>query len=91
MNENRYKNGQKIYEQIGNELSYYFKDGKIKAKGNFLNKKMEGTWLFYRATGELWQEGNFKNNEKHGTWIRYNINGQVEYNENFFEGKKLNK
>ena len=39
MNKNKYKNGQIISEQINDKLYYYFKDGKIKAYGAFVNQK----------------------------------------------------
>lgn len=66
-----YKNGQKTYELVGNRMTYYFKNGKVKAEGIYENNLMEGEWKFYRETGQLWQVGNFTNGKKNGTWIRY--------------------
>jgi antitoxin component YwqK of YwqJK toxin-antitoxin module len=45
-----YVNGQPVYEINGNKLTYYFKNGKIKAEGPFINNLMEGEWIFYRET-----------------------------------------
>jgi antitoxin component YwqK of YwqJK toxin-antitoxin module len=82
-----YANGQKVYKLDGDMLTFFFKTGKVKAKGFFVNEKMEGEWIFYRETGQLWCVGNFKNNKKHGLWIRYDKNNQVEYEETFENGK----
>ena len=86
-----YKNGQAVFEQKGNVLTYYFKTGEIKAKGKSINSMMEGKWVFNRESGELWQIGNFKRNQKHGEWIRYDRKGKVEYQETFVDGKLVKK
>jgi len=85
-----YKNGQKIHELANDRLTYYYKNGRIKAEGPFLNVQMEGEWIFYRETGQLWQIGNFRNNKKHGSFIRYGRDDKIEYQENF-ENDKLIK
>ncbi len=91
INDDYYKNGQKIQEMNGNILTYYFKSGKIKAEGNYENGQMDGEWKFYRETGQLWQVGNFKNGKKNGSWVRYDKNDQIEYDEIFEDDKKLKK
>jgi antitoxin component YwqK of YwqJK toxin-antitoxin module len=91
MDKKQYANGQKIYDQKGDVLTYYFKNGKVKAEGISINGMMEGEWKFYRETGQLWQVGNFKHNQKHGPWIRYDRKDQLEYEENFDNGKLLKK
>jgi antitoxin component YwqK of YwqJK toxin-antitoxin module len=45
-----YANGQPIYEKIGDKLTYYFKNGKVKAQGPFINNMMEGEWIFDRES-----------------------------------------
>lgn len=82
-----YANGQKVYLLEDEYLIYYFENGVEKAKGPFIEDRMEGEWLFYRKTGALWQVGHFKLNQKHGRWIRYDQKNQVEYDEDFNEGK----
>lgn len=78
-----YANGQKVYDYDGTTLTYYFKNGKVKAKGTLVDEKMEGEWLFYRETGQLWQVGHFKNGEKKGEWKRFDRSGKVEHEETF--------
>ena len=87
LDKKNYANDQKINELIGNKLTYFFKNGKVKAVGTFENDQMQGEWKFYRETGQLWQVGNFKNNKKNGTWIRYNKKDQLEYQETFKDDK----
>ena len=86
-----YANKQKVYEIKDDTLTYYFKDGRIKAFGHFVNNKMEGEWLFYRESGQLWQIGNFLHNQKHGQWQRYDRDGNIEYLANFQEGRLIKK
>lgn len=86
-----YANGQKVYELEDNILTYFYEDGTVKAKGPFVEDKMEQEWIFYRKSGELWQVGHFKADQKHGRWIRYSRDGEVEYDEQFDNGKQLKK
>ncbi|MEO8413333.1 MAG: hypothetical protein ABI472_06720 [Ginsengibacter sp.] len=81
-----YSNGQKTFEEAGDRLTYFFKNGKIKAEGLSINGIMEGEWTFYRETGQLWQVGNFKAGQKHGSWIRYDKKDKLEYQEIFAGG-----
>lgn len=84
-----YANGQKVFEQDGDILTYFYKNGNLKARGISKDSIMQGEWIFYRETGQLWQIGNFKDNQKHGSWIRYDRQDQIEYNENFEQGKLI--
>ena len=86
-----YANGQKTYELVGNKMTYFFKNRKIKAEGILENDQMQGEWRFYRETGQLWQVGNFINNKKDGTWIRYDKDGKLEYSETFNNNKVVKK
>lgn len=86
-----YANGQKAYELKNNKLTYYYKSGKIRAEGPYLNEMFEGEWKFWRESGQLWEIGHFKNNLKHGSWVRWDINDNVEYDETFVEGKIVRK
>ncbi|MBD3631095.1 hypothetical protein [Cyclobacterium sp.] len=87
MKNKEYVNGQKTYEQTGEKLTYFYKDGKVKAEGVSINGLMQGEWKFYRESGQLWQIGNFRDNEKHGNWIRYDKLGNLEYDKTFIKGK----
>src|SRR5437763_1916047 len=74
-------------ELMGNKLTYFIKNGKVKAKGSLIKDKMEGEWNFYRETGQLWQVGNFKNDKNNGTWLQYDKNDKLEFQESFNDNK----
>jgi antitoxin component YwqK of YwqJK toxin-antitoxin module len=85
----KYNNGQLVSKQKGDTLTYYFKNGDIKAQGKCVNGKFQGKWIFNKKEGFLWQIGHFKDNEKHGSWVRYKSDGSVEKAEEFLNGKKV--
>lgn len=87
MKQVKYKNGQVGFELKGATLTYFFKDGTVKAFGPYKKDMMEGKWTFYREGGQLWGIGNFKNSKKHGIWIRYDKKGKLEYKETFKDNK----
>lgn len=84
-----YNNGQVVSEQMGGTLTYYHKDGKIKAQGKCIDGSFEGKWKFYKKEGFLWQVGHFKSNKKHGQWIRYKADGNTEKEQMFDNGNKI--
>ncbi|MDX2775795.1 hypothetical protein PV379_00290 [Streptomyces caniscabiei] len=86
----QYRNGQKVSEQSGDILTYYFENGEIKAQGKFIDGKMQGEWMFYKKEGYLWQIGHFNEvGEQHGQWIRYNSDGSVQQDKYFVHGKVI--
>ena len=91
LDKKHYTNGQKVYELTEDTLTYYYKNGNLKATGPFINEFMEGEWTFYRESGQLWQVGNFEHNLKHGRFIRYEKKDEVEYDKTFVKGKLLKK
>ena len=91
LNKKQYANGQKVYDLEGNQLTYYYKHGGLKARGPFVDGQMEGEWTFWRENGQFWQVGHFKNNMKHGSFVRYDREGKVEYQEEFQENKVIRK
>jgi len=84
-----YNNGQKVSEQNGEILTFYYKSGKKKAEGKCINNNFEGEWLFFRENGKLMQKGNFAENKKDGEWIRFDDNGNIEYHSKFKNGKEI--
>lgn len=90
-NATHYKNGQIISVVENGIMTYFFKDGTIKARGPYDDQDMDGEWTFYRENGQLWQIGHFKNGLKHGSWIRYDKAMDLEYDEVFYEGKIMKK
>lgn len=73
-----YANGQPVFRQDGDVLTYFFKTGLKKAEGPFIAGVMQGEWRFWRETGELWQVGHFRDGVKQGEWLRLARDGSVE-------------
>lgn len=93
MKKKQYANGQDTHKIDNEIITYYFKSGRVKAYGGYVNEQMQGKWIFNRETqnekDHLWQVGNFVDNQKHGRWIRYTKNDEVEFDENFDHGKLI--
>jgi len=85
-----YNNGQKVSEQIGDVLTYYFENGEVKAQGQYVDGKMLGEWIFNKKEGYLWQVGHFDEaGQKHGSWVRYLPDGSVQVEQHFDHGKQI--
>jgi antitoxin component YwqK of YwqJK toxin-antitoxin module len=85
----KYTNGNNIYKLEEKTLTYYFKNGNVKAKGRYIKNRMEGEWLFYRESGQLWQIGNFRNGIKNGRWVIYDRENRVEDEEEYINGQRV--
>jgi len=86
-----YPNGEIYYGEILNGLkngkgTEYYKNGKIKYAGDWVNGKFEGYGDYYYEEGEFYK-GQWKNNLRHGKGIHYYKNGYIKYNGNFVNGK----
>lgn len=84
-----YANGQRAFKADGNKMTYFFRNGRIRAEGLLENGVMEGAWRFYRDSGLLWQIGSFVNGNKDGVWTRYDKIGELEDEETFRNDRKL--
>ncbi len=84
-----FANGQKVYDLHDDYLTYYFKDGSIKAEGPYMRNKKEGEWKHYRKNGHMWKIGHYKKGLKHGNWQRLSPEGQVEADETYVNGKRV--
>jgi antitoxin component YwqK of YwqJK toxin-antitoxin module len=82
-----YANGQTKAEMIGDQLILYYRDGKVKAAGRFIDNLREGEWKFYRSNGQLKEVGNYKSSKKNGPWMRYDKSDRLEYHEEFVNDK----
>lgn len=67
----------------------YYKSGKKRSQGNYVNGTQDGTWIYFYESGKKEQEGNYKNNLPIGVWIWYYPNGQIKRKENFNGSGKL--
>lgn len=84
-----FANGQQVYDLQGDYLTYYFKDGSIKAEGRFVKNQKVGEWKYYRKDGHLWKVNTYQNGLKHGPCQRYSPEGQVETDELYEAGVRV--
>lgn len=65
-----------------NEWKEYYKSGKIKAKGQYLDNVKVGDWIYYFENGQIEQRGEYNENGKaEGLWRWYYSNGQLRRQE----------
>jgi antitoxin component YwqK of YwqJK toxin-antitoxin module len=50
---------------------YYYENGQLRFKGNFINGIEDGLLEFYYENGQLHYKGNFINGNKDGWWEYY--------------------
>ena len=86
-----YKNGNYYKGDIINGKAYgkgilYYKNGKIRYEGDFINDKFEGNGKYYYENGEYYI-GQFKNGKAHGKGILYYKNEKIKYEGDFINGK----
>jgi hypothetical protein len=67
---------------------YYYSNGKLDYKGNYVNGKRHGYWEYYYDNGKLFYKGNFVDGERHGYWEKYWSNGKLWYKGNYDNGKQ---
>jgi antitoxin component YwqK of YwqJK toxin-antitoxin module len=68
------------------EFKASFSNGHLIMKGNIINDKNEGKWVYYYPFGELETEGNFKSNKADSIWTWYYPGGKVKEKGLFVNG-----
>jgi antitoxin component YwqK of YwqJK toxin-antitoxin module len=67
---------------------YYYEDGKVLAKGRFLNNQESGIWNYYYENGKEEQKGEYKNGKYNNVWTWFYFNGAVKREEEYVNGKE---
>ena len=65
----------------------FYKNGRLKEEGLWLDDKQSGTWSFYDELGRVKSKINFKNDNQDGLSLFYNANGVVLEATQFKDGK----
>jgi uncharacterized protein len=82
--------GQGIMDEEGNKEGLweeYYLDGSLRARGNYLNNKKTGEWVYYHENGELEQKGTYDEQGRPvGKWVWYYDNGNLWREEFFING-----
>lgn len=84
--------GEGLIDEAGNQQGgwlEYHPDGKIKAKGNYVNGIKTGEWIFYHPNGKVEQKGAYdKKGRPQGLWQWYYDTGKLLREENYLNGKR---
>jgi antitoxin component YwqK of YwqJK toxin-antitoxin module len=78
-NENRERHGY---------WEFYYSDGQLCSKGNFVNGRKNGYWEWYYPDGKLGSKGNWVNGKLDGYWEYYYENGQLMSKGNYVNRRK---
>ena len=54
-----------------------YDNGKVKIKGNLVDGKQEGKWVWYYEDGQISREENYKDGERDGKWVEYDEEGNI--------------
>ena len=65
---------------------YYFSNGNLEWKGNYVNGKRHGYWEDYFDNGKLYSKGNYLNGKADGYWEYYYFNGNLRRKVNYING-----
>jgi len=65
----------------------YYKNGKLKQEGVYINKKKDGLWKYYHKNGQLDRIGYHKNGKDEGLWTFYYKSGELELQREFKNDK----
>jgi antitoxin component YwqK of YwqJK toxin-antitoxin module len=65
----------------------YYKNGQLKAKGNFKDDKQDGLWKWYYDDGHLKSQVNYKDGEENGLSYFYYKNGKLKQKVNSKDDK----
>ena len=84
--------GEGLIDEAGNKQGAwleYHPDGKIKAKGNYINGVKTGEWVFYYPNGKVEQKGLYdKKGRPQGLWQWFYDSGKLLREENYLNGKR---
>jgi antitoxin component YwqK of YwqJK toxin-antitoxin module len=70
------------------EFKISYDKGNLIMKGNIVNDKNEGKWVYFYPSGELESEGYYKDNRPDSIWTWYFPDGKVKERGMFVEGTR---
>lgn len=74
-----HENGNIYYEKNGNDIKYFYPDGKPKFDGKCAEKHdVLKMGKCFDSRGNIYYQGNLENNYPHGHGITYHANGQIK-------------
>lgn len=89
-----YKSGEKqgvlVHEKDGktSRMTGYWQNGKVKARGKYVNQEKDSTWNYYYDNDTLMAVENYRMGAAHGVWKLYYADGKISEETNWANGKK---
>ena len=74
---------------IDGKWQQFFKDGSIKAKGNYIEGSKSGDFVYYLEDGSIDARGPFVNNLKHGKWYYSSFENKNASEINYVDGESI--
>jgi len=66
--------------------TFYYENGELNSKGEYIDSIMVGPWEYYYKNGVLSAKGEFMDNERNGLWEYYYNNGQLHSKGRYIDG-----
>jgi antitoxin component YwqK of YwqJK toxin-antitoxin module len=70
---------------------YYYENGQVSAKGEFIKGLKTGKWLYWYENGQLKSEGEFVEGKANGLWQYWHENGEKKSEGNYMKDKQSGK
>ena len=82
----------RVEEGAGTACHMYHNNGKLLAKGSYVNREKDSLWLYYSAKGVLTGEEFYRDGKKHGVWKTYFAeNGKLAELITYYYGNRKGK
>lgn len=85
------KSAYKYKNQDNFEFTHFYRNGKIKETGSFVNGKIDGHWTTFSDLGILTAEAFYEQGKKAGEWRIFDENGNLKYKIQYENNKMLSK
>ena len=72
-----------------NIRTYFYKNGQLRIKGNYLDNRKDGFWEFFSLDGSRKKTETWKDGKKDGIWELFNKNGDLIFTETWRDDEKI--
>jgi antitoxin component YwqK of YwqJK toxin-antitoxin module len=79
----------KEYFELKDSIKVFYNDDKLYLKGNFIDGKKNGLFIWYHKNGQVECTGEYSSDKRIGMWNYYYSNGNLHKKVNFIEDYEL--